>query len=43
MSRSLVLLARVASLAPLALVIVSLLMSGVAAADPCPSSDHGGC
>jgi len=40
MSRSLVLLARVA---PLALAIVSLLMSGVAVADPCPSSDLGGC
>lgn len=41
MSRSLVFLARVA---PLALVLVSLVMSVVAgASEPCPSSSQGGC
>lgn len=40
MSRTLVLVVRVA---PLALLVVSLVMSGVAVADPCPSASAGGC
>lgn len=41
MSRSFVLLARVA---PLAFLLASLAMSVVAgASEPCPSSTHGGC
>lgn len=41
MSRTLVLLARVA---PLAFLVASLAMSVVAgASEPCPSSTHGGC
>lgn len=41
MSRAFVLVARVA---PLAFLVVSLAMAAAgAAADPCPSSLHGGC
>lgn len=40
MSRAFVLFARVA---PLAFLVVSLAMTAVAAADPCPSASQGGC
>lgn len=41
MSRTIVLLARVA---PVAFLVVSLLMSAAGvAADPCPSASQGGC